>query len=112
MGAYVEAIQREERKHGVETLTHQKWSGSELVDELCQIVSGGTSSTGIMSAGVTEKQFYTGFECTFCLRFFAALNSVCSYFFLVWPPSLRQATQSVTWGCPQIVVFVVFAVSI
>merc|ERR1712038_256704 len=55
--AYVELIQREERKHGVETLTHQKWSGSELVDELCQIVSGGTSSTGIMSAGVTEKQF-------------------------------------------------------
>jgi len=55
--AYVQLIQREERKHGVETLTHQKWSGSEIVDELCQVVSGGTSSTGIMSAGVTEKQF-------------------------------------------------------
>jgi len=55
--AYVQLIQREERKHGVETLTHQKWSGSELVDEAGQVVTGGQSSTGIMSAGVTEKQF-------------------------------------------------------
>jgi isocitrate lyase len=55
--AYVQLIQREERKHGVETLTHQKWSGSEIVDEMGNIVSGGTSSTGIMSAGVTETQF-------------------------------------------------------
>jgi isocitrate lyase len=55
--AYVQLIQREERKHGVETLTHQKWSGSELVDEAGNIISGGTSSTGIMSAGVTETQF-------------------------------------------------------
>jgi len=55
--AYVQLIQREERKHGVETLTHQKWSGSEIVDEMGTIISGGTSSTGIMSAGVTEKQF-------------------------------------------------------
>merc|ERR1712038_20859 len=55
--AYVQMIQREERKHGVETLTHQKWSGSELVDEAGQVVTGGQSSTGIMSAGVTETQF-------------------------------------------------------
>merc|ERR1711913_105522 len=55
--AYVQLIQREERKNGVETLTHQKWSGSELVDEAGNIISGGTSSTGIMSAGVTETQF-------------------------------------------------------
>jgi len=55
--AYVQLIQREERKHGVETLTHQKWSGSELVDVAGTIISGGTSSTGIMSAGVTETQF-------------------------------------------------------
>merc|ERR1711934_616684 len=57
MRAYVELIQREERKNGVETLTHQKWSGSEIVDEMGNIVSGGLSSTGIMSAGVTETQF-------------------------------------------------------
>jgi len=55
--AYVQLIQREERKHGVETLTHQKWSGSELVDVAGTVISGGTSSTGIMSAGVTEAQF-------------------------------------------------------
>ncbi|CAJ1384371.1 unnamed protein product [Effrenium voratum] len=55
--AYVSMIQREERKHKVETLTHQKWSGSEIVDEMGNVVSGGLSSTGIMSAGVTEKQF-------------------------------------------------------
>lgn len=58
--AYVQLIQREERKHGVETLTHQKWSGSELVDEAGQVVTGGQSSTGIMSAGVTETQFAKG----------------------------------------------------
>jgi len=55
--AYVTMIQREERKNGVETITHQKWSGSEIVDEMGNIVSGGLSSTGIMSAGVTETQF-------------------------------------------------------
>jgi len=55
--AYVQMIQREERKNGVETLTHQKWSGSEIVDEAGKIITGGTSSTGIMSAGVTETQF-------------------------------------------------------
>jgi isocitrate lyase len=55
--AYVQLIQREERKHKVETLTHQKWSGSELVDAAQSVVTSGTSSTGIMSAGVTEKDF-------------------------------------------------------
>mmetsp|Transcript_60742 Transcript_60742/g.112705 ORF Transcript_60742/g.112705 Transcript_60742/m.112705 type:complete len:547 (-) Transcript_60742:299-1939(-) len=55
--AYVQLIQRKEREQGVETLTHQKWSGSEIVDEMSNIVTGGMSSTGIMSAGVTEKQF-------------------------------------------------------
>merc|ERR1712087_1024009 len=55
--AYVQLIQRKEREHGVETLTHQKWSGSELVDEAGTVISGGMSSTGIMSAGVTETQF-------------------------------------------------------
>merc|ERR1712226_1599811 len=49
--AYVQLIQRKEREFGVETLTHQKWSGSEIVDEMGTIISAGTSSTGIMSAG-------------------------------------------------------------
>jgi isocitrate lyase len=57
MAAYVQLIQREERKHGVETLTHQRWSGAELLDTMLNTVTSGMSSTGIMSAGVTEKQF-------------------------------------------------------
>jgi len=55
--AYVQLIQREERARGVETLTHQKWSGADLVDTMINVVSSGLSSTGIMSAGVTEKNF-------------------------------------------------------
>jgi len=55
--AYVQLIQRQERENGVETLTHQKWSGSEIVDEAGNVITGGLSSTGIMSAGVTETQF-------------------------------------------------------
>lgn len=57
MRAYVTMIQRQEREHGVETLTHQKWSGSELVDAYLNTVTGGTASTSIMGAGVTETQF-------------------------------------------------------
>jgi len=55
--AHEQLIQRQEREDKVETLTHQKWSGSEIVDQAGNIITGGTSSTGIMSAGVTETQF-------------------------------------------------------
>jgi len=57
MHAYVTMIQRKERDEGVSTLTHQKWSGSELIDAQISTVTAGMSSTGIMSAGVTETQF-------------------------------------------------------
>jgi isocitrate lyase len=57
MLAYVSMIQRQEREKKVSTLTHQKWSGSELVDKQIGAVTSGKSSTGIMSAGVTEAQF-------------------------------------------------------
>jgi len=57
MKAYVTMIQREERNKDVETLTHQKWSGAEIVDNYLNVVTGGKTSTGIMSAGVTESQF-------------------------------------------------------
>ncbi|CAD7928119.1 unnamed protein product [Amoebophrya sp. A120] len=57
MLAYVTQIQRSERKEGVSTLTHQKWSGSELIDAQLGAVTAGKSSTSIMGAGVTEKQF-------------------------------------------------------
>ncbi|KAL0481216.1 isocitrate lyase [Acrasis kona] len=57
MLAYVQNIQRMEREHGVETLTHQKWSGAEIVDRAVKIVSGGGASTCAMGKEVTEKQF-------------------------------------------------------
>ena len=57
MLAYVQDIQRQEREHQVELLTHQKWSGAELVDQMVNVASGGVSSTAAMGAGVTESQF-------------------------------------------------------
>jgi isocitrate lyase len=57
MLAYVQTIQRKEREHQVELLTHQKWSGAELVDQMVNVASGGVSSTSAMGAGVTEAQF-------------------------------------------------------
>jgi len=57
MKAYVTMIQRQEREHGVETLTHQAWSGSELIDAYLNTVTSGKTSTAIMGAGVTESQF-------------------------------------------------------
>jgi len=57
MIAFVENIQRKEREAKVELLTHQKWSGAELVDQMVTVASGGMSSTAAMGAGVTEAQF-------------------------------------------------------
>jgi len=57
MLAYVRDIQRCERKEGVETLTHQKWSGAAFVDAKVQTVTGGLSSTAAMGHGNTEAQF-------------------------------------------------------
>jgi isocitrate lyase len=57
MAAYVQDIQRQERNEKVSTLTHQKWSGSELIDAYLKTVTGGRTSTSIMGAGVTEDQF-------------------------------------------------------
>lgn len=57
MLAYVEGIQRQERANGVETLSHQKWSGAEYYDNLIKTVQGGVASTAAMGKGVTESQF-------------------------------------------------------
>jgi len=57
MLAYVQSIQRMEAKEKVELLTHQKWSGAELIDRQVNVASGGMSSTAAMGAGVTEAQF-------------------------------------------------------
>lgn len=59
MVAYVQNIQRKERDAGVDLLTHQKWSGAELVDQMVTTACGGRSSTAAMSEGVTEAQFVT-----------------------------------------------------
>jgi len=57
MLAYVQMIQRQERKFGVETLTHQKWSGAELLDRELQTCTGGLASTAAMGKENTETQF-------------------------------------------------------
>ncbi|KAF1774464.1 Isocitrate lyase/phosphorylmutase, conserved site [Phytophthora cactorum] len=57
MLAYVEGVQRAERNEGVETLKHQGWSGTELVDAMQNTITGGLSSTNTMGHGVTESQF-------------------------------------------------------
>jgi isocitrate lyase len=57
MLAYVQGIQRKEREHKVETLSHQKWSGAEYYDNLIKTVQGGVASTAAMGKGVTESQF-------------------------------------------------------
>merc|ERR1719305_2193868 len=57
MGAYVEMIQREERRTGTPVLKHQGWSGAELMDTQMTLASGGSSTTAAMGSGVTESQF-------------------------------------------------------
>jgi len=54
--SYVTMIQREERRLGVETLTHQKWSGAEMMDNAMMIATGGGISTASLK-GATEDQF-------------------------------------------------------
>eukprot|EP00995_Heteronema_vittatum_P003092 NODE_1460_length_965_cov_497.510917_g1009_i0.p1 GENE.NODE_1460_length_965_cov_497.510917_g1009_i0~~NODE_1460_length_965_cov_497.510917_g1009_i0.p1 ORF type:complete len:144 (+),score=64.52 NODE_1460_length_965_cov_497.510917_g1009_i0:73-504(+) len=56
MLAYVQSIQRPERKEGVETLTHQKWSGANYMDAHLNLITP-LSSTNAQSGGSTEKQF-------------------------------------------------------
>lgn len=57
MGAYVEMIQREEKRTDTPVLKHQTWSGAELMDQQMNLASGGAASTASMGAGVTESQF-------------------------------------------------------
>ncbi|EKC97767.1 isocitrate lyase [Trichosporon asahii var. asahii CBS 8904] len=45
MKAYVELIQGPEADEGCDVLTHQKWSGAELIDAQLSTVTGGISST-------------------------------------------------------------------
>jgi len=54
--SYVSMVQREEKRLGVETLTHQKWSGAEMMDNAMMIATGGGASTASLK-GATEDQF-------------------------------------------------------
>lgn len=54
--AYVQDVQREERRLGVETLTHQRWSGAQMCDNMLSVATGGRSSTSSLH-GATEGQF-------------------------------------------------------
>jgi hypothetical protein len=56
MRAYVEGVQRQEREKGVETLTHQQWSGAGYLDAQLATLDP-TSTTLAMGSGVTEGQF-------------------------------------------------------
>jgi len=56
MLAYVQDVQRAERDQGVETLTHQRWSGTEICDAMLSVATGGGASTGA-THGATEDQF-------------------------------------------------------
>lgn len=53
--SYVQMIQREEERLGVETLTHQKWSGTELLDKMMSTSNPKIST--VSSKGSTEAQF-------------------------------------------------------
>eukprot|EP00903_Cladosiphon_okamuranus_P014471 g13424.t1 len=57
---YVELVQRPERNEQVDILTHQKWSGANLMDKQVNTATGGLASTSAMGEGVTESQFVTG----------------------------------------------------
>jgi len=55
IAAYVQMVQQEERRLGVETLTHQKWSGTGLMDHFLTSASKNASTSA--SKGATEDQF-------------------------------------------------------
>lgn len=59
MKAYVEQVQRREKKSGCDVLTHQLWSGAEYVDSLMKVVQNGASSQTLSTSGesFTETQF-------------------------------------------------------
>lgn len=57
MKAYGTTVQQPEIDNNVDVVKHQKWSGAEYVDNILKMITGGTTSTAAMGAGVTEDQF-------------------------------------------------------
>jgi len=53
---YVRTVQHAEAQFQVETLTHQKWSGAEFLDETVAVVTGGSAAASL-GKGATESQF-------------------------------------------------------
>ena len=60
MLAYVEDVQRKEREQKVAALTHQQWSGVELIGSQQDAATDNRSSTGAHGAKSTEHQFNKG----------------------------------------------------
>jgi isocitrate lyase len=57
MLAYVQNVQRKEREQNVGALTHQQWSGVELIGSQQDAVTDHRSSTGANGVHSTEHQF-------------------------------------------------------
>jgi isocitrate lyase len=55
MLAYVNLVQKREKESGCDVLTHQKWSGAELVDGMMGVIQSGSSSSKSMGEGNTES---------------------------------------------------------
>lgn len=57
MLAYVNLVQRKEKEGNCDVLTHQKWSGANLVDGMLGAIQSGSSGSKSMGAESTEHSF-------------------------------------------------------
>lgn len=57
MKAYVDLVQQPEQASRIDILTHQKWSGVELVDSMVRTVQGSGGQTSAVGGDSTENQF-------------------------------------------------------
>lgn len=57
MLAYVERVQKKEKKHNVSQLTHQRWSGANFTDALLTIINPDNAELSSSSHDSTENQF-------------------------------------------------------
>lgn len=61
MKAYVEQVQRKEREIGCDVLTHQTWSGADLVDNSLKTVTGGVSLCSVFDIQYLDAEKLTPF---------------------------------------------------
>lgn len=57
MLAYVRDVQAQEKKLGIDLLTHQKWSGANFYDDIISTVLSGSASTSSVGKDSTENAF-------------------------------------------------------